>query len=277
MKVFCGIDWASDHHDIALVDHEGTLLGRARIDDDATGLQQLLDLLTAHGDTADTPIPVAIETSRGLLVACLRATGRPVHAINPMAAARYRERHAVARKKSDHLDAIGPGEHPPHGHGRPPATASRQRTRPGHRGARPGSAGRSLGPHPGQQQAPLPPAGVLPRLPRRLPGHPRRAVPTRRPRHPGRRPTRAQAARLTRPQLRSLLRKAGRKRGIEETKQPPSHRPRPPAYLSPLDRSTESDRAGRSVAGTGRDARGQWTASTCPDTHSPAARKSFGC
>ncbi|KJY40646.1 hypothetical protein VR46_26805 [Streptomyces sp. NRRL S-444] len=66
MKGFCGIDWASDHHDVAVVDHEGTLLGRARIDD-ATGLQQLLDLLTAPDDTADTPIPVAIETSHGLL------------------------------------------------------------------------------------------------------------------------------------------------------------------------------------------------------------------
>lgn len=49
---------------------------------------------------------MAIETSRGLLVACLRATRRPVFAINPMAASRYRDRHAVARKKSDHLDAM---------------------------------------------------------------------------------------------------------------------------------------------------------------------------
>ncbi|GHE98016.1 IS110 family transposase [Streptomyces griseoluteus] len=106
MTVTCGIDWASDHHDVALVDHEGTLLARARITDDATGLQQLLDLLTTHGDSEDDPIPVAIETSRGLLVACLRATKRPIYAINPMAAARYRDRRAVARKKSDHLDAM---------------------------------------------------------------------------------------------------------------------------------------------------------------------------
>ncbi len=98
MKVFCGIDWASDHHDVALVDHDGALLARARITDDPTGLQQLLDLLAEHGDAAGTPIPVAIETSRGLLVACLRATRRPVYAINPMAAARYRDRHSVARK-----------------------------------------------------------------------------------------------------------------------------------------------------------------------------------
>jgi transposase len=39
-------------------------------------------------------------------VACLRATGRPVYAINPLAVARYRERHAVSGKKSDHADAV---------------------------------------------------------------------------------------------------------------------------------------------------------------------------
>ena len=49
---------------------------------------------------------MAIETTRGLLVACLRATGRTVFAINPMAVARYRDRHSVARKKSDAGDAL---------------------------------------------------------------------------------------------------------------------------------------------------------------------------
>lgn len=49
-------------------------------------------LMAEHCDSEDTPIPVAIETSRGLLVSCLRATGRPVFAINPLAVARYRDR-----------------------------------------------------------------------------------------------------------------------------------------------------------------------------------------
>ncbi|MGW0212109.1 IS110 family transposase [Streptomyces sp. NPDC003233] len=106
MSVFCGIDWASDHHDVVVVDNTGSLLDKARIDDNANGLAHLLHMLAEHGDTAEDPIPVAIETSRGLLVACLRATGRPIYAINPMAAARYRDRHAVSRKKSDHLDAM---------------------------------------------------------------------------------------------------------------------------------------------------------------------------
>jgi hypothetical protein len=106
MDVFCGIDWAEDHHDIALVDAGGQLLARRRISDDAAGLAALLGLLAEHGDSAEDPVPVAIETPRGLLTACLRATGRKVYPINPMAVARYRDRHSVAGRKSDHGDAV---------------------------------------------------------------------------------------------------------------------------------------------------------------------------
>ena len=95
MDVYCGIDWAEDHHDIALVDRDGKLRARRRISDDPAGLAALLDLLAEHGDTPGDPVPVAIETPRGLLVACLRATGRPVYPVNPMAVARYRDRHSV--------------------------------------------------------------------------------------------------------------------------------------------------------------------------------------
>ncbi|PKT69085.1 IS110 family transposase, partial [Streptomyces populi] len=89
-----------------MVDSDARLLGKLRISDDAAGFQDLLHLLAEHGDGPDDPIPVAIETSRGLLVACLRASGRRVYAINPMAVARYRDRHVVSRKKSDHQDAV---------------------------------------------------------------------------------------------------------------------------------------------------------------------------
>jgi transposase len=106
LDVFCGIDWAEDHHDIALVDRDGGLLARARVSDDAAGLARLLELLAGHGDSAEDPVPVAIETPRGLLVACLRATGRQVYPINPMAVARYRDRHSIAGRKSDHGDAV---------------------------------------------------------------------------------------------------------------------------------------------------------------------------
>jgi len=105
--MYCGIDWAEAHHDLAVVDGDGRLLARRRIGDDAAGYQQLLQLLAEAGDTAMDPIPVAIETSRGLLAACLRATGRRVYAINPLAVSRYRDRHGVAGTKSDHAARRG--------------------------------------------------------------------------------------------------------------------------------------------------------------------------
>lgn len=104
--IYCGIGWAERTHDVALVDDSGQLLAKRHITDDATGYKILLDLLVEYGDSEENPIPVAIETSRGLLVAVLRAGKRQVFAINPMAAARYRDRHSVSRKKSDPGDAL---------------------------------------------------------------------------------------------------------------------------------------------------------------------------
>ncbi len=49
---------------------------------------------------------MAIERPRGLLLACLRAAGRQVYPVNPMAVARYRDRHSVSGRKSDKGDAL---------------------------------------------------------------------------------------------------------------------------------------------------------------------------
>ncbi|MGH2450319.1 MAG: IS110 family transposase, partial [Candidatus Limnocylindria bacterium] len=35
--VFCGIDWAEDHHDVCLVDETGGVLWRRRIAHDPSG------------------------------------------------------------------------------------------------------------------------------------------------------------------------------------------------------------------------------------------------
>jgi hypothetical protein len=63
--VYCGIDWAEDHHDVAIVDMHGTLIAKRRISDDAAGFVCLLELFAEAGDSAEEPIPVAIETGRG--------------------------------------------------------------------------------------------------------------------------------------------------------------------------------------------------------------------
>jgi transposase len=104
--IYCGIGRAERTHDVALVDDTGQLLAKRHITDDTAGYKILLELLAEYGDTAENPIPVAIETSCGLLMAVLRTGKRKVFAINPMAAARYRDRHSVSRKKSDPGDAL---------------------------------------------------------------------------------------------------------------------------------------------------------------------------
>jgi len=48
---------------------------------------------------------IGIETDRGLWVEALVAAGYQVYAINPLAAARYRDRHCVSGAKSDAGDA----------------------------------------------------------------------------------------------------------------------------------------------------------------------------
>jgi transposase len=104
--VTCGIDWAQDHHDIAIVDASGQLVAKRRIPESVAGYAELTTMLADAGDDSTDPIPVAIETPRGLLVAVLRAAGRPIYPINPMSVARYRERTSMSGKKSDHADAV---------------------------------------------------------------------------------------------------------------------------------------------------------------------------
>ena len=106
MGLYCGIDWATAHHDIAVVDDDGRVVARARVSNDAVGFADLLTLLAEAGDSAADPIPVGIETDRGLWGAALRETGRVIYPINPLAASRYRARYAVSGAKSDATDAV---------------------------------------------------------------------------------------------------------------------------------------------------------------------------
>ena len=50
MDVFCGIDWAEDHHDIALADRDGSCWPAAGSATTRPGWP-LLALLAEHGDS----------------------------------------------------------------------------------------------------------------------------------------------------------------------------------------------------------------------------------
>lgn len=102
--IFIGDDWAEDHHDVYLMDEAGARLASRRLPEGMTGIRGLHELIAAHCDDP-AQVVVGIETDRGLWVTALVAAGYGVWAINPMAAARYRDRHHVSGAKSDAADA----------------------------------------------------------------------------------------------------------------------------------------------------------------------------
>jgi transposase len=105
--LFVGDDWAEEHHDIELMDQAGRVLGRAKLPEGVAGITRLHAMIGEHlGEDEDEPtVVVGIETERGPWVQALIAAGYQVHAVNPLQAARYRERHSVSGAKSDTGDA----------------------------------------------------------------------------------------------------------------------------------------------------------------------------
>ena len=61
LTITCGIDWAENHHDVALVDESGKLVAKRRISDDAEGYQRLL---TARRFAATPPVTRSRSRSR---------------------------------------------------------------------------------------------------------------------------------------------------------------------------------------------------------------------
>jgi transposase len=102
--IFVGIDWSERHHDVCVLDTEGTQLARGRVPDGIEGVAELHGMFATHAEEPAEVI-VGIETDRGLLVSALMAAGYQVYAINPLSVDRYRDRHATSGAKSDPGDA----------------------------------------------------------------------------------------------------------------------------------------------------------------------------
>lgn len=102
--IFVGIDWSERHHDVCVLEVEGTQLARARVPEGIDGVARLHEILAEHADDPGEVI-VGIETDRGLLVGALVAAGYRVFAINPLSVDRYRDRHSTSGAKSDPGDA----------------------------------------------------------------------------------------------------------------------------------------------------------------------------
>lgn len=102
--IFVGDDWAEDHHDVHLINERGDRVASRRLPEGLAGMGEFHQLLARHAEGPDQVV-IGTETDRGLWVTALVAAGYQVYVVNPMAAARYRDRHHVSGAKSDAADA----------------------------------------------------------------------------------------------------------------------------------------------------------------------------
>lgn len=127
MNLTVGINWAEIHHDVALMNTEGSVIARARIGTGATGFIELLALIAENGGTAaDTPI--AIETDKYLIVVGLVDAGLP--SIRSTHAQSLDIENSTDRPEANPTQGTprsSPSPHGPHSHRTLPSTTERTR------------------------------------------------------------------------------------------------------------------------------------------------------
>ncbi|MGH8871276.1 MAG: IS110 family transposase [Acidimicrobiia bacterium] len=99
--LYVGWDWASETHDITVLDGNADTVDRWALDHDAEGIDGALARLAGYPEE----LLVAIETTNGLVVDRLLAAGHPVVPIHPNAFNAARPRWGASRAKSDPGDS----------------------------------------------------------------------------------------------------------------------------------------------------------------------------
>lgn len=97
---FAALDWASDHHDVIVLDRTGAIQQQFQFAHTAEGWAQFAQKMEPFGNC-----PFTLETSSGAAVDQLVQRGYPLYPISPKAAHNYRARKAPSGTKTDRHDA----------------------------------------------------------------------------------------------------------------------------------------------------------------------------
>ena len=102
---FVGCDWASEGHQLCLLDAAGECVGTRQVAHTGSALAEACDWLLAMTGVEPGRIAIAIETPRGPVVETFLQRGFRVYAMNPKQLDRFRDRFTVAGAKDDQRDA----------------------------------------------------------------------------------------------------------------------------------------------------------------------------
>ncbi|MER6169629.1 IS110 family transposase [Streptomyces violaceorubidus] len=101
--MYIGWDWATEAHDVTVMDNTGVRVDRWELAHTEEGITKTLARLRRHGAPED--LPVAIETSRGLVVDRLLSAGHPIVPVHPNAFHAMRPRWGASKAKTDAGDS----------------------------------------------------------------------------------------------------------------------------------------------------------------------------
>lgn len=104
-KIFAGIDWATESHQVCIQLPDGTVLQERGVKHEATALNELADQLIALAGGDAAAVAVGIEVPHGAVVETLLDRGLVLFAINPKQLDRFRDRYSMAGAKDDRRDA----------------------------------------------------------------------------------------------------------------------------------------------------------------------------
>jgi len=104
--LFVGIDWATEEHQVALVDPEGNQLKQLKVKHDGEALERFVTELLTRVDGDVSQVVVGIEMTADAVVEVLLERGIAVFGLNPKQLDRFRDRHSIAGAKDDRRDAF---------------------------------------------------------------------------------------------------------------------------------------------------------------------------
>ena len=105
-QFFVGIDWATERHQVCVLDANRDVITERVVEHSGTGLAQFVSWLLSLTHNSPGAVAVAIEVPRGAVVETLLEHRFCVFAINPKQLDRFRDRHTIAGAKDDSRDAF---------------------------------------------------------------------------------------------------------------------------------------------------------------------------
>ena len=99
-QYFAALDWASDHHDVVVLNQEGQIVADFRFDHSLVGWSDFAQKMAPYVGAG-----IALETSTGAAVDQLLQRGWRVYPIHSISAKAYRQRQKPSGTKTDHVDA----------------------------------------------------------------------------------------------------------------------------------------------------------------------------